>query len=55
MSVAPIDSSLSMTEATLLFSTSAETDTQSVRSRFITDGERLPGVTRLAWTRQVRR
>ena len=53
MSVAPIDSSLSMTVAALLFSTSAETDTQPERSRFMTEGARLPGVTLLACARQA--
>ena len=38
-----------MTVAALLFSTSAETETQPCRSRFMTDGARLPGVMLLAW------
>ena len=38
-----------MRRKALLFSTSAETETQPCRSRFMTEGARLPGVMLLAW------
>ena len=54
MSVAPIFSRASITVAARSFSTSAETATQLVSSRFITEGERLPGVILVACGRKQR-